>query len=77
MECGWSIAPFPDGRRLLLTDENAAVVWDLRTNRPALRLDRHTGRVVSRGRLERRSSGLATGSQDRSMRIWNMPEAIR
>jgi DNA-binding beta-propeller fold protein YncE len=76
MGCSWSIAPFPDGRRILFTDENAAVVWDFRTKRTILRLDRHTAQVVTVA-VSTDGRRAATGSQDRSVRIWNVPEAGR
>ena len=72
MGCSWSIAPFSDGRRMLFTDENAAVVWDFRTRRTVLRLDRHTAQVVSVA-VSADCRRAVTGSQDRTVRIWNVP----
>jgi hypothetical protein len=76
MPCGWSIASFPDNRRLLFTDENAGVVWDLRANRTVLRLDRQTAQVVGLA-VSTDGRRAASASRDRTLRIWNLPEPPR
>ena len=73
MASGWAVDPFPDGRRILFTDENAAVVWDLTTSRTIFRLDRHTAQVVGLA-VSPDGRSAATASQDRTLRIWNVAE---
>jgi WD40 repeat protein len=72
-ECEWAIAVFPDGHRVLVGDKVAAVIWDCKTKHPILRLEEHIGRVTGvalspNGRL------AATCSEDKTLKLWNLPD---
>jgi WD40 repeat protein len=68
-----AVAPTPDGRRVLIGDMSAASVWDCRTGRPFFRLERHLSRVSSVA-LSPDGRKAATTSEDRTLKLWKIPD---
>ncbi|MDB5352812.1 MAG: repeat, subgroup [Planctomycetota bacterium] len=76
IDAEWAIAALPDGHRVLLGDRIAAVVWDCKTMRPVLRLERHTGRI-SGVAVSPNGRRAATCGEDKTLKIWNLPDLGR
>jgi WD40 repeat protein len=72
-DCEWACAPLPDGHRVLVSDKVAAALWDCRTAHSVLRLEKHTGRVTGLA-VAPDGRRAATCSEDKTLKVWNLPD---
>jgi WD40 repeat protein len=72
-DCEWAGAPLPDGHRVLVADKVAAAIWDCRTAHPVLRLEKHIGRVTGLA-VAPNGRRAATCSEDKTLKVWNLPD---
>jgi WD40 repeat protein len=75
-ECEWACSPLPDGHRVLVSDMITASLWDCRTAHPVLRLEKHLGRVTGLA-VAPDGHRAATCSEDKTLKIWNLPDLGR
>jgi hypothetical protein len=75
-ECEWACAPLPDGHRVLVSDLIVAALWDCKTSHPVLRLEKHIGRVTGLA-VSPDGKRAATCSDDKTLKIWNLPDLGR
>jgi WD40 repeat protein len=71
-----AIAPLPDGHRVLMADKIAAALWDCKTTHPVVRLEMHTHRVTGVA-VAPNGQRAATCAEDKTLKIWNLPELGR
>ena len=70
---GWirSVAFSPNGHHLVSgSNDNTAIVWDIRSGRALLRLEGHSDQVWAVG-YSPDGSRIATGSRDKSVKMWD------
>jgi len=65
----WSAAFSPDGREVVTADDQAAQVWNARTNQPLLTLPH--GNTVYDARYSGDGARIVTGGGDGAVRIWD------
>ncbi len=71
-EAGLGTTVMRDARRFFAADGTSVLLWDVASDRPALRLERHTARI--RGIALAPDSRMAvSGGDDNTLRVWNLP----